>query len=234
MSNQPPFGYDPQNPYGSEPSQGANPQGSAPGEYPASGAPAGGSMPGGYPPNYEPGNPGGSAPSYPQPPEYAQPGYPPPTYPPSGYPQPGQPGYEQPGYAPPGYEPPPSAPYPPYTQGYAQPGYPPGYPPGSYAAPYGAPYGGAIPQRDTRAGFAIAALVLGIISLIFSCANICDMPFIVLGLIFGVLGLQSTTRRSLAVWGLVTAGIALVIAVAFIAYSVTTHHFQFSPNPYTP
>lgn len=238
MSNQPPYPYDPQYPYGGGQSQGENPQG--------------GSAQGGYPPSYEPGNQGGYPPPYtpqnpPQPPDYGQPNYQRPEYE-----QPGSPGAYPP---PPGtytgpysqpYPQPPTEPQPPpYAPPYGQPVYPQGqyqgqYPSayqapyqGPYAAPY-AQYGAAIPQQDSRAGLAIAALILGILSLVFSCANICDTPFIVLALIFGFLGLQSTTRRSLAVWGLITAGIALVIAVAFVAYAVSTHNFQFSPGPYTP
>jgi hypothetical protein len=94
------------------------------------------------------------------------------------------------------------------------------YPPGAYGAPYG------VPQQDQRAGFAIAALVLGILSLVFSCASVCDLPFIALGLIFGSLGLQSTTRRSLALGGIITSAIALLLALGFLAMG-RPHYFYY-------
>lgn len=242
MSDRSPYSYDPQNPYGGEQQ---SPGGSSPGS----------SSPGGYPPSYEQGGqpsypPYAPQPTPPPPPSYGQPAYPPPSYeqpgyPPTGNPHASPPGgpqpqtepyanpysqpYGQPGYGPPGYGPPGSEPYPPP---YAQPGqYPPQYQ-APYGAPYGPVYGAAIPQQDSRAGLAIAALVLGILSLVFSCANICDTPFIVLGLIFGVMGLQSTTRRSLAAWGLGLSIVALLIAIGIFAYALTTGNFHFSPVGY--
>ncbi|HEX6817358.1 MAG TPA: DUF4190 domain-containing protein [Ktedonobacterales bacterium] len=257
MSDQPPYSYDPQNPSGGEQPTGASPQGGSSGGYPPSFEQGGQAS---YPP-YTPQPTPPPPPSYGQAaypsPSYEQPGYPPagnpqPTpseYPPQPVPSPGP--YAPP-YAQPGYGQPPSQPYahPDYGQaGYGQPGYgqpgaqpypPPYAQPGQYQpqyqAPYGASYGpvygAAIPQQDSRAGLAIAALVLGILSLVFSCANICDVPFIALGLIFGVMGLQSTTRRSLAVWGLALSAGALVIAIAILAYAITTGNFHFSPVGY--
>jgi len=122
----------------------------------------------------------------------------------SGYPPPQQPGA-----------------YPPPPGGYSQPL----YPPGPFAAPYGAP----VAQPDLRGGLAIASLVLGILGLVFSCANVCDLPFIVLALVFGVLGLQSTTRRGLAIAGLATAGVGLLFALGFLAYSAATGGFHVTP-----
>lgn len=226
MSEQPPYSYDPQHPYGGEQSPGSSSQG-------------------GYPPSYEQGGQAGyppyaPPPTPPPPPSYGQSAYPPPSYEQPGYPQQpdpytspysqpyGQPGYGQPGYGQPGYGQPGAEPYPPYAQPgqYQQPYQAP------YGAPYGPVYGAAIPQQDRRAGLAIAALVLGILSLVFSCANICDMPFIVLGLIFGVMGLQSTTHRLLAAWGLGLSLVALLIALGIFAFAVTNGDFHFSPVGY--
>jgi uncharacterized protein DUF4190 len=143
------------------------------------------------------------APEHPVPPEYAPPGYtpPPPTAAPSGAAPSGS-GHPQPGYPPPGY----AAPgYP--QSGYAGPGYPPPAPPG-YAQQY--------PQPRTGNGKAIAALVLGILAIVFCWTSIFDVVFVALGVIFGFLGLSDAKRggggRGMAISGLVCALVGALLA----------------------
>lgn len=126
---------------------------------------------------------------------------------PLGYPQPpsNQPAsspYPQGGYPPAG---PPPAGLPPAD--YPQAGYPPpGYPPASL------PSAGGPPQTGTN-GFAIAALVLGILG--------------VLGAVFGFIALSQIRRtgqggRGLAIAGIALSGIwVLVIIISVIAIFVT-------------
>src|SRR5262249_54386374 len=135
-----------------------------------------------------------SAPNYGQPGAgYAQPGNPGPGY--------GQPGYPGAGYAQPGN----------FGPGYGQPGYP--------GAGYGQPVFAAAPvyaQPDPRKGHAITGFVLGLLSLLLwiipFVGGFLDILLGILGLVFSVLGLKSTTARGLGVAGLVLSIIGLAIA----------------------
>lgn len=119
----------------------------------------------------------------------------------------------------------------------AQPGlsgqgaYGPGYaaPYGSFEASsvgadgYGSPYSppAAQPaQTDANAGMAIAALVLGIISALAWLLPICGFPFAVAGIVCGVLGRRSVSKRTMATIGLVLAIAALVLTLANAALGV--------------
>lgn len=169
MSNQPPYGYDPQNPSS------------------------------GYPPAYGQ-QPSYQPPSYPQP-DYSQqqPGYPPPP--------PGQPGpYSQPMY---GGQPGQPAPYSQPMYG-AQPGmYPAGpYAPGMVMAP---------PAR--RGGVAIAALILGILSLVISFLTILDIPLIIAGIVCGAIGLTGS-RKIMSAIGLGLSVLGVVAVVLWFIYFV--------------
>jgi hypothetical protein len=146
------------------------------------------------------------APEHPVPPEYAPPGYqPPPT---------SQPPAQQPPPAPySGYQ----APYPgqPQYPGQAQyPGQPP-YPGQQY--PYPPPQYAQYPQPRTGNGKATAALVLGIVSIVFCWTTIFDIVPVVLAIVFGVLGRNEAKRggsgRSLATTGLVCGVIGAILAV---------------------
>jgi hypothetical protein len=143
------------------------------------------------------------APEHPVPPEYAPPGYQPPlpmTDPYAGAGHQGQP---------PGY--------PPIQQPY--PGAPGAYP-GPYAGgPYGypPPYTGQYPQPKTGNGKATAGLVLGIVSIVFFWTSFFDAIPVVLGLIFGFLGLSESKRtnsgRSSAMAGIICSAIGAALAI---------------------
>jgi hypothetical protein len=135
------------------------------------------------------------------------------------------PEFAPPGYADTGYRPAPQpAPYAgqqPYPT--EQSAYPTRQPP-SYPGPdyqYGAPYPPqypTYPQPRTGNGKAVAALVFGILSIVFFWLSILDGVLIILALIFGILGLSESRRqggngRGLAVTGLVCMGIGAVAAI---------------------
>lgn len=152
-------------------------------------------------------------PDKPVPPEYAPPGYAPPPSTTSGTPYPGPPPQQQ--------GPPP--------QTYGSP-YPYGAPPYGNA-PYGAPphggqpYGAPPPpgyhayvQPKAGNGKAIAALVLGILSMIMFWTSIFDAVLVVPALIFGFIALhEANTRRSegkgMAIAGLICAAVGGVVAI---------------------
>lgn len=83
------------------------------------------------------------------------------------------------------------------------------YPP----IPY--PMGPSVPLRqpDPGAGMAVAALILGIVTVFLSFAGVCDFPFGVVGVTFGVLGLRSTQRPHIARAGIALSGVGLALAL---------------------
>ncbi len=89
-----------------------------------------------------------------------------------------------------------------------------------YVQPYGVPMPFALP--DPGAGMAVASLVLGIISLVFTLFFFCGGMFVapitgILGIIFGILGLKSTRQHGSAIAGLIMSIIAVAIAGVAIA-----------------
>jgi hypothetical protein len=118
----------------------------------------------------------------------------------------------QPGYISPQPQPP--------TE-YQQPAY---YPPPGAQVPYGVPT--AAPYQG--AGFAIAGLILGIVSIISAIFPICGLPFALVGIIVSVLGRRSIARRTLATIGLVLSIIGIVLSVissivSFVYFSHLNH-----------
>ena len=153
------------------------------------------------------------------PPPYGTPPPPPGTPPPppgSGTPPP-------PSNPPYGAPPPPAFGAPPHVRRTSRPSRrwlspPGGYPVGGYAQPYG---GYGAPPNPTN-GLAIAAIVLGIISLLGSLIPIAGWflwPFALAAIGFGIAGLSRarsiSTGRGMAMAGLITGVLALVATVVW-------------------
>jgi len=130
---------------------------------------------------------------------------------------------------------PPVASQPPYgysPQNYGQTGsYPPNYGqnpsyPNQLGYPqqgaYGQPYAAPVAQPQQGGGMAIAALVLGIISLIAWLFPICGLPIPILGLILGFIGRRSPARRTIATIGIVLSILGLVLGLGFFVLGVYT------------
>jgi len=130
---------------------------------------------------------------------------------------------------PPGAVPPPPRFVPPPPGGSVPP--PPGAQPGAGAPAWGAPapggftpaapYGGA-PQSGSN-GLAVAALVVGIISLVgVFCFGFLGLLLGVIAVVLGVLGLKKANglpgqpQRGLAIAGIVTGSLGVVASIAFI------------------
>jgi hypothetical protein len=150
------------------------------------------------------------------PPEYAPPGW----VPPGGWPAPGAP---QPGvHPPPGSAPPPG--YPPQPPpGYPPPGYPPQPPPYGYR--YGPPPPNYSPYQVPRRGRgkAVAALVLGLLSIVMFWTAFFDSVLIIAAVAFGVVALTERTNgsaspRGMAIGGLVCAAIAALLATIWTVF----------------
>lgn len=82
------------------------------------------------------------------------------------------------------------------------------------AAVYGVPYTAAPAVGDPKAGQAIAALVLGIISVLAWVVPICGLPFAISAIVCGLLGRASTSKRTMATVGLILAIAGLVLTLA--------------------
>lgn len=124
--------------------------------------------------------------------------------------------YGQPAYGTPTYGAPVDPPYGSYAPSPPYVSYPPPY--SQYPPPYGHP--GAAPQGSN--GLAVASMVVGIVSLAL-CAFL--VPAIV-GLVLGVVALSqakngSSGGRGMAIAGVATSAVSLVLAVVFIIIGMT-------------
>lgn len=72
--------------------------------------------------------------------------------------------------------------------------------------------------KKDRKGFCIASMVLGIIALVLFCVFYISIPCAILAIIFGILGIKST-GKGMAVAGLVTGSIGLIVSVAIIVFA---------------
>jgi hypothetical protein len=148
-----------------------------------------------------------------------------------------QPDYSQNGYSQQHtqYE---QSPYAEPTQ-YAQPD-PYAQPQSNMYAPQPNPYGEmaqqyaplSAPASDSRAGFAIAGLVLGILSILSSWIPFCGLPLPIIGIVMSALGRRSFSHRTIAMVGLILSIVAIVIGVAITTIGlIAASH---SSTPTTP
>ena len=160
-------------------------------------------------------------PEHPIPAEYAPPGYTGPTIPAAAAPNPYQ--APNPWAPPPGGQPgnpfsnPPGTPY---VSGQQQP----------YQYPPPAPFGPGVPppppyhgyqQPRTGNGKAVAALVFGILSIVFCWLSFFDAVFVILGVVFGLIALNEAKQRGAPGRGMALAGLACTIVGAIVATVLT-------------
>lgn len=74
------------------------------------------------------------------------------------------------------------------------------------------------PKKE-RKGFCIASMVLGIICLVFFCVWYLSIPCGILAIIFGILGVKSTSK-GMAIAGLITGSIGLVVSILIIIFII--------------
>jgi hypothetical protein len=150
-------------------------------------------------------------PDHPIPAEYAPPGYTGPVIPSAQYQQPAnpwQPGAPVPTQPNP-FSNPPGTPYgPPPQQPYQ-------YPPMQYGPPPPPYHGYAQPTAGN--GKAIAALVLGIASIVFCWLFVFDAIFVVLGIVFGIIAIGEAKAPGRRGRGMAIAGLICSIVGAFLA-----------------
>ncbi len=109
-------------------------------------------------------------------------------------------------------------PYPPIQQQPYPPIQNPGYgPQGMYP---GAAYVPPVAQQGPNGGFAIAGLVLGIVSLVFFWTLYLGIPAAIVGIVLSILGRRSPQRRTMATVGLVLSILAIVFALCEIGLAI--------------
>ncbi len=81
------------------------------------------------------------------------------------------------------------------------------------------------PVQKNRNGFAIASLVLGILSIVLSCLWFISIPCGILAIIFGGLGMKSE-KRGLAIAGIVTGIIGTIALIIILVASLGVYIFN--------
>ena len=84
-----------------------------------------------------------------------------------------------------------------------------------------------------KGGFAIAALVLGILSVVICFPPLVGLPFAVLALVFGILGRGSFETEGMAIGGIILGGVGLAIQFLWLVLFLTGLA-SYSPLPYFP
>ena len=86
--------------------------------------------------------------------------------------------------------------------------------------PVPAPAPAPAPTGDKK-GLAIAALVLGILSLCASLAWWCGGPISIVGIVLGVLGMKSSGRK-MAIAGIILSAVGLLLMIVFFIISLVS------------
>src|SRR5258708_2004361 len=144
---------------------------------------------------------------------------------------------QQPQYYPyPQYSPPPQPGAGPQPFGYPPSGYPPQPPEGNYpqqgAYPPPPHYGYPQPwmpmtQPKTGGGFAIAGLILGIVSIPIALFAICGYITSILGIIFSILGLRAPSKRTMATIGIVLSVLGFIASIVSSIVGVMMMQHQY-------
>lgn len=85
-----------------------------------------------------------------------------------------------------------------------------------YAPPYQQEY---YSGQNNSTGWGVAALVMGISSILLSCCCACfNLPFAILGLIFGIIAVVKKSGKGMGIAGIITSAVSLIIAILFIVF----------------
>jgi hypothetical protein len=100
---------------------------------------------------------------------------------------------------------------------------------GAYRQQY---YGQAERQKSESTGFGIASMVLGIVSLLMFCTCI-NYILAILAIIFGIIQLVRSEKKGMAIAGIVTAGLSVVLAsLMWIGFMAMTFESEDGANPF--
>lgn len=79
------------------------------------------------------------------------------------------------------------------------------------------------PQLEAQKGFSIASMILGILSTVLFFTIIPPIIFAVMAIVFGIIGLKKS-GKGMAIAGICTAGVGLLLSVAFILIFMVYNH----------
>jgi hypothetical protein len=83
-------------------------------------------------------------------------------------------------------------------------------------------YGQAERQKGDATGFGLTSMILGILSLLLFCSCI-NYILAILAIVFGIIQIVKNRRKGMAIAGIVTAGLSIVLAtILWISFSVMT------------
>jgi len=109
--------------------------------------------------------------------------------------------------------------------------------PNMYAPPpnsYGQMAQQYTPTSNSSTGFAIAGLILGILSVVSSWYPFCGLPLPIVGIVMSALGRRSYSYRSMATVGLILSIVAIVIGVVtttLLLFAIARTSTTPSPGP---
>ena len=106
---------------------------------------------------------------------------------------------------------------------YGQDQYQAGYGDQAYRDPYARQ--SAYPQKTKEDGYALAALILSLVSAVCCCVPVIGLPCAVIGIVFAVKGMKSTERHGMAVAALILSIIfAVCNAVIVVSVAISMAH----------
>ena len=109
----------------------------------------------------------------------------------------------------------------PTPDGFQAPQSPPPSAQNSYQAPPPQQYHQPMPPQEPK-GMAIAALVLGILAIVFALVPLIAFPLGALAVIFGVISLRRNTAKGMSIAGLITGSLGLLFTVIVFVFTFLT------------
>lgn len=67
-------------------------------------------------------------------------------------------------------------------------------------------------------GFGIASLVLGILSILFSCSVVISLIMGILSIIFGIIQINKKQAKGMSIAGIITSAVGLILSILFIFF----------------
>lgn len=88
-------------------------------------------------------------------------------------------------------------------------------------------------QPETGGGFAIAGLILGIVSIPIALFAICGYITAILGIIFSILGLRAPSKRTMATIGIVLSVLGFIASIvsSILGVMMGQHQYQYPITP---
>lgn len=68
-------------------------------------------------------------------------------------------------------------------------------------------------QKSGKDTLALLGMIFGIVSVVFCCMNLLDLPFAIAGVILSILGLKSLRRKGMAIAGVICSSIATILCI---------------------